>query len=37
MIANEEQGANDDPNDIEYMAPDDAYKYASMVLNMCQV
>ena len=31
LIANEEQGANDDPNDVEYMAPDDADKYASLV------
>src|SRR4051812_7464742 len=31
LLANEEQGANDDPNDVEYMAPDDADKYASLV------
>src|ERR1041384_3033278 len=31
LIANEEQGAHDDAHDIEYMAPDDADKYASLV------
>src|SRR3954470_7741663 len=31
LIANEEHGANDDPHDIEYMALDDADKYASLV------
>src|SRR4051812_5150902 len=31
LIANEEQGAHDDAHDVEYMAPDDADKYASLV------
>src|SRR3954469_11652210 len=31
LIANEEQGAHDDAHDMEYMAPDDADKYASLV------
>src|SRR4051812_9448811 len=30
LIANEEHGAHDDAHDIEYMAPDDADKYASL-------
>src|SRR3954467_3414818 len=31
LIANEEQGAHDDAHDVEYIAPDDADKYASLV------
>src|SRR4051812_38009875 len=31
LIANEEQGAHDDAHDVEYMAPDDADKYTSLV------
>src|SRR3954462_11349060 len=31
LIANEEQGAHDDAHDIEYIAPDAADKYASLV------
>ena len=31
LIANEEHGAHDSPHDIEYMAANDADKYASLV------
>src|SRR3954465_10837906 len=31
LIANEEHGAHDDAHDVEYMAPDDVDKYASLV------
>src|SRR3954468_14822789 len=31
LFGNEELGVDDAPHDIEYMATDDAYKYASLV------